>query len=158
MKITYSFFLAVYILLISCTGEKSSNENSKQNIEPSQSDSLQNAEVPKNTKIEFYETIHDFGKINEGEKVQHKFKFKNVGNAPLIIQRTSTSCGCTVPTHTKDPVPPGGEGEINVEYNSKDREGQIEKSVIVFANTDPPTTKLKIKVFVLKKITGPYNN
>ncbi|MCS6823922.1 MAG: DUF1573 domain-containing protein [Cytophagaceae bacterium] len=157
MKCIKQFCLVTSVLVanLACDNQKNTSEAAKTTTVAADTTKV---ETPKLTKIQFYETEHDFGKINEGEKVSHKFKFKNVGDAPLIIQRTNTSCGCTVPTHTKDPVPPGGEGEINVEYNSKDREGKIEKTVTVIANTEPQATELKIKVFVLKKIKGPYNN
>src|SRR5512147_3291656 len=36
--------------------------------------------------IEFENTDHDFGTIKEGVKVQYTYKFKNTGQAPLIIQ------------------------------------------------------------------------
>src|SRR5258706_5590337 len=33
---------------------------------------------------------HDFGTINEGQKVSYAYKFKNNGQAPLIIQSAET--------------------------------------------------------------------
>src|SRR5689334_6348391 len=57
-------------------------------------------------------TIHDFGKIKLGVPVTHEFKFTNTGKTPLIITNVQASCGCTTPSWTKDPVPPGGSGYI----------------------------------------------
>ncbi|HEY8400743.1 MAG TPA: DUF1573 domain-containing protein [Cytophagaceae bacterium] len=114
------------------------------------------------TSIEFTEMEHDFGKIKSGEMVGHTFVFKNTGNAPLIVSDAKASCGCTIPEWTKDPIPPGGEGKIEVKYNGSG-EGHISKTVTVTSNTDPATTVLNIKAEVEKskrneEIKGPYKN
>ncbi len=102
------------------------------------------------TKIEFEKDNHDFGLIKEGEKVSHVFKFKNVGTEPLVIKNVKPACGCTTPDWTKDPVPPGGEGKIEVSFDSQGRTGIQNKSVEVFANTDPEVHTLKFKGEVKK--------
>lgn len=102
------------------------------------------------TKIEFEKDFHDFGIIKEGEKVSHVFKFKNVGTEPLIIKNVKPACGCTTPDWTKDPVPPGGEGKIEVSFDSQGRTGIQNKTVEVFANTDPEVHTLKFKGEVKK--------
>lgn len=102
------------------------------------------------TKIEFEKDNHDFGLIKEGEKVSHVFKFKNVGTEPLVIKNVKPACGCTTPNWTKDPVPPGGEGQIEVSFDSQGRTGIQNKSVEVFANTDPEVHTLKFKGEVKK--------
>jgi hypothetical protein len=91
------------------------------------------ANMPKTT-LEFAETKHSFGTITEGDKVTHAFKFKNTGSNPLVISKAVASCGCTVPSYPKEPVPPGGEGEIVVEFNSSGREGHQQKNVLVYSN------------------------
>ena len=64
--------------------------------------------------MEFEETEFNFGKIKEGEQVEHVFKFKNTGEAPIVVAQVSASCGCTTPTYTSTPVKPGEVGEITV--------------------------------------------
>jgi hypothetical protein len=91
------------------------------------------ANLPKTT-IEFAETKHSFGTITEGDKVTHAFKFKNTGSNPLVISNAIASCGCTVPSYPKEPVPPGGEGELVVQFNSSGREGHQQKNVMVYSN------------------------
>lgn len=86
------------------------------------------------TEILFYEEHFDFGKIKEGAKVRHTFRFKNTGKHPLLISDAVASCGCTVPSFSKEPVLPGAEGEILVEFNSKGRKGKNHKSVMIFSN------------------------
>ncbi len=109
------------------------------------------------TKLEFLESSFDFGKIDEGKKVEHVFKFKNTGENPLVLQDARASCGCTIPEYTKDTIAPGSEGQMKVIYDSANKEGQINKTVTVTANTEPATTDIKIAAFVVKKVDGPYN-
>lgn len=99
-------------------------------------------------KIQFQKTEHDFGKILQGEQVSYTFKFKNVGNAPLIITSIEKTCGCTSPDFSKDPVKPGEEGKITITYDSKGHKGFQNKRVIVKANTNPSETILRIKAQV----------
>ena len=96
-------------------------------------------------EFKFSEESYDFGAINEGVTVEHTFTFVNVGEAPLIIQNASASCGCTVPSYSKEPVPPGGTGEVAVLFNSKNKKGAQSPTVTVTANTYPKVTKLRLK-------------
>ena len=98
--------------------------------------------------FEFTETDHDFGTINEGDVVEHTFKFTNNGEAPLIIQNATGSCGCTVPTWSKEPIPVGGEGMVTAKFNSKGKPNVQNKTVTITANTWPKQTRLKIKALV----------
>ena len=116
---------------------------------PSPNTATQKPEGPL-PSFEFSETDHDFGNIKEGEVVEHVFKFKNTGDAPLIIQSASGSCGCTIPTWPKEPIGIGETAEITAQFNSKGRLGKQNKSITITANTWPRTTKLSIKAEVAK--------
>lgn len=83
------------------------------------------------SQIEFEETNHDFGVFEEGKVVSYTFRFKNVGKDTVRLRSVKPSCGCTTPKWTRDPIPPGGIGEIEVQYNSKGRPGQFKKSITV---------------------------
>ncbi|MFY0607867.1 MAG: DUF1573 domain-containing protein [Cyclobacteriaceae bacterium] len=99
----------------------------------------------------FYEESHDFGTINEGEVVEHMFKFKNTGDAPLIISSATASCGCTVPVWPKEPIAVGDEAEIQVRFNSKGKPGIQNKTVTITANTFPKVNRVRIKANVTKQ-------
>jgi hypothetical protein len=109
----------------------------------------------------FEEKVHDFGNIKEGAVVTKIFKFKNTGEAPLIISNATSSCGCTVPSYTKEPVAPGESGEMEVKYNSTGKKNQDNKVVRITANTWPTTNNITIKAFVEAKeqtnTAGPLN-
>jgi hypothetical protein len=100
------------------------------------------------TTIQFAQTEHDFGKLKQGDEVEHKFKFTNTGNEPLVIENAKGSCGCTVPSYPKEPIAPGGTGEILVKFNSAGKSNQQQKTVTLTANTEPLQTILTIKAFV----------
>jgi hypothetical protein len=97
----------------------------------------------------FQEEVHDFGKIIEGESVSFDFKFKNTGKSDLLISDVSTSCGCTVPIFTKEPIRAGQTGVIKVTFSSAGKRGFQSKNIVVVANTQPNTTTLRIKAQVV---------
>lgn len=96
------------------------------------------------TIIKYDSEIHNFGTADEGDVVKHVFKFTNAGKEPLLISNAKGSCGCTVPTWPKEPVPPGGTGELAVEFNTKGKPGKQSKRITVTANTVPTETFLEI--------------
>ncbi len=104
--------------------------------------------------LQFDTDTHDFGTIEEGEKISFAFKFKNIGKGDLIIRAAQGSCGCTVPEYPKDPVHPGDGGIINVTFNSEGKEGTQHKTVTVISNTMPNTYTLNILGTVNKPAGG----
>jgi Protein of unknown function (DUF1573) len=99
----------------------------------------------KSTTIKFDEMSYDWGKLKEGEKMTHIFKFKNTGNNDLIISDARGSCGCTVPEWPKEPIKAGKGGEIKVIFDSAHKNGPQSKTVTLTANTDPTNVVLMIK-------------
>ena len=74
----------------------------------------------------------NFGRINATDgPVKRTFKFTNTGSETFVIERVSTSCGCTSLNYTKNPVPPGGHGTITVEYNPAGRSGISSSDVVI---------------------------
>lgn len=96
------------------------------------------------------ETVFDFGTINQGDIAEHTYTFKNTGTAPLLVQRATSSCGCTVPEWSTVPIEPGGTGFIKVKFDSTDKEGPQTKEVTIFANTIPNQSVITIKGIVHK--------
>lgn len=96
-------------------------------------------------KMDFQETVFDFGKIKEGDIVKHVFKFENTGTSPVILSQVSASCGCTTPTYTTTPVLPGKEGEISVEFNSAGQVGQQQKIITIASNSESNIMTVQLK-------------
>lgn len=99
-------------------------------------------------KFEFEEESFDFGTIKQGDVVEHLFKFKNVGEGPLIISKTKVTCGCTTPSYSKEPIAPGEEGEILVKFNSRGKLGQQNKTVTISANVEGGVDRISIRTNV----------
>ena len=97
------------------------------------------------TEIEFKETIYHFGKVKQGDPVEHKFEFKNVGKKPLKIYRASASCGCTKPRYPEGMIMPGDKGVVTVQFNTSGREGEQKKKATVVVNTEQKYYDLKIQ-------------
>lgn len=95
-------------------------------------------------KIEFKTETVDYGEIAKGSDGVRVFEFTNTGDAPLIISKVSSSCGCTIPKKPEAPILPGKTGEISVKYDTN-RVGPIRKAITVISNADTPTKVLKIK-------------
>jgi hypothetical protein len=94
----------------------------------------QSAQKVKGPVLTLEKSSYDFGDISQGEIVEHVFKFTNTGDEPLLITNVVASCGCTTPQWTKEPVMPGGKGEIKVGFNSAGRSGIQTKSLPVNSN------------------------
>jgi len=85
--------------------------------------------------ITFEKKTHDFGDIVQGDKVEETFKFANTGTEPLILTNVQVTCGCTTPKGwPRDPILPGGKGELTVAFNSAGKMGKQNKVVTVVSN------------------------
>jgi hypothetical protein len=101
--------------------------------------------------IKFADQEFDFGTVNEGDIVNHTFLFTNTGNSPLVIEKATASCGCTVPEWPRQPIGVGETGEIKVRFNTKNKPNQQIKTISISANTQPALTRLRIRGFVTPK-------
>jgi hypothetical protein len=100
--------------------------------------------------ITFEKKSHDFGDIVQGEKVEHTFSFTNTGNEPLIITNVQVTCGCTTPKGwPRDPIPPGGKGEITVGFNSAGKTGRQHKPVTIVSNAVNTGNQVSITTNIL---------
>ena len=99
-------------------------------------------------KIEFESETIDYGTIEKGSDGVRVFKFRNTGDAPLIVSNVKSSCGCTVPKKPTEPILPGENGEIEVKYDTN-RVNPIRKTITVTSNAETQTVALKIKGTVI---------
>ena len=79
------------------------------------------------------ETAFDFGTIPQGKPVYHFFEVTNTGKDPMVITNVQTSCGCTTPEWSKEPIAPGGTSKVRVGYNAAG-EGHFEKYITIMYN------------------------
>lgn len=110
-------------------------------------------------KIQFEETSHHFGTINENDgRVSYIFTYKNVGEAPLILTQVKAGCGCTTPEWNRQPVLPGASGNIKVSFDPRNRPGAFIKGITVNSNAENPVLTLTIRGNVSRKAVSPYAN
>ncbi|MCU0389006.1 MAG: DUF1573 domain-containing protein, partial [Chitinophagaceae bacterium] len=76
------------------------------------------------TKVEWPVLEKNLGSINEGQKLEVIFEYKNAGTKPLVIKNVQATCGCTVPEIPKEPVMPGKNGFIKAVFDSQGRPGE----------------------------------
>jgi hypothetical protein len=131
------------IILLLFVGLLSFSANSQ---EEKATDQNQDANAP---VFEFVTEIIDYGKIKHNADGVRVFKFKNVGNSPLIITSIKSTCGCTVPKKPTEPIMPGDTGEIEVKY-ATNRIGGFSKTITVVSNAATKVKSLRIKGIVLK--------
>ncbi len=139
-KLIFLFALAGVLVFSSCQNQNTKKQTEKQTV---------STQIDKNAPVMSFTTmVHDFGKMDQGEIVKYTFHFKNTGKSDLKIARVSTSCGCTVGKYPHEPIKPGGEGDIEVTFNSSHKMGYQNKSIMLLANTNPARTVLRIKAVV----------
>ncbi len=96
-------------------------------------------------KIVLPEGVYDFGTVEQGADVTHEFKFRNSGDADLIITDVKTSCGCTAAVTSAKTIAPGGEGTLKVIFNSRGRRGRQNKTITIFSN-DPERPRASVRL------------
>jgi hypothetical protein len=110
-------------------------------------------EAPKDTKaasgkpkIKFDQTVYDFGKTSQVERVSGTFTFQNVGDGVLKMGKPTTSCGCTVAGVKPDVLQPGEKGELGFTLNLGRSRATLQKQITVESNDpDNPKTLLTVK-------------
>lgn len=111
-------------------------------------------ENPNAPVIEFEAKTIDYGTIEQGADGRREFVFTNAGKEPLVIKNAKGSCGCTVPTWSKNPIAAGDKGTIKVKYDTR-RVGAFVKYVTVTSNAQNKNVRLTIKGTVNKKAAEP---
>lgn len=98
---------------------------------------------------------HDFGRVMQGQNVEHEFEVKSDGTEPLVINQVKPTCGCTVAkvlVETDDgemaqytygqPIPPGRRIHIPAVLHTKNKRGHQNTRINVFSNDPRGTTQL----------------
>lgn len=103
--------------------------------------------------IRFTPAEWDFGSILETDgRVSHTFTGQNVGKEPLVILDVVTTCGCTVPEFSKQPLLPGQKTEITVSYDPANRPGIFNKELWVYSSERKRIATLRIRGNVTPRV------
>ena len=93
----------------------------------------QDAKTQSGPEIEFEKVVHDYGDVPYNGNGECEFRFTNTGDAPLLIQKPKSSCGCTIPSWPDKPIFPGESEVIKVTYRTN-RAGNFNKTITVTSN------------------------
>lgn len=107
---------------------------------------------PAEDVLQMKETGFDFGKIPQGKPVYHYFEVTNTGTQPLKIDNVQTSCGCTTPEWSREPIAPGASATVKVGYNAA-AEGNFTKFITIQYNQNQ-TKQVQISGTVWKAPQG----
>ena len=98
--------------------------------------------------IEFSQEMYDLGSVQKPAIKSGQIEFTNTGNAPLEIE-VASGCDCTTLDWPRTPIPPGGKGIIQIQYDSSKRDvGLQEVTVDILSNTKEAVTSTHFKVMV----------
>ena len=139
-------YLIIPFLILMASPAVHAQKKSKKKAEEKQE--LAPTPPPVTVQLRFSEPNYDFGRIPQGKPVYHIFTIENTGLDTLKVENVQTSCGCTTPEYSKDPVLKGGKLDLKVGYNAAS-EGNFEKSITVTYNGGQ-TKQLFIKGLVWK--------
>jgi hypothetical protein len=87
----------------------------------------------------------DFGRALPGKTLSKEFALRNFGDAELVIENVSTTCGCTAAITAQKTIPPGGSTQLRVVFETRSYAGRVERQVLVRSN-DPKTPVLTLKL------------
>lgn len=122
-KTSFNFLVIVFVLLLFCSCTHSN----------------------KGPQITSNETTYDYGTIKRYSNGRHVFTIRNQGDSTLVINKVSSSCGCTTVSWTTTPIQPDSCGFVEVNYNTKTL-GEFHKTIVVRSNaTNTNAYILKIK-------------
>ncbi len=99
-------------------------------------------------------TTFSIGSIPRGKIVDHELTIQNPGTDTLVIDRVDVSCGCTGSMLSKDHIPPGGSGSLQITFNSKNFRGPIHKTVTLNSNAPgDPAVQISFDGTVVEEVT-----
>jgi hypothetical protein len=139
---------SLFVMATSCKKEQEKTNYIQSDTNTTVTESISTPTPPPDGKypeLSFEKQEHDFGTIKQGDKVTYEFKFKNTGQADLLISDAKGSCGCTVPEYPKTPIMPGEDGKLKVSFDSSGKSGLNTKSVTITCNTKENNKIINIK-------------
>lgn len=101
--------------------------------------------APKGARISIEPSSFDFGKALSNKTLTKEFVVKNFGTEDLVIERVSTTCGCTVASGYATSVKPGGTTSLRVSLQTRNYSGRVERKVAVKSN-DPEKAIAEVTV------------
>ena len=102
-------------------------------------------EEQKTPRIRVEPETFDFGKALPAKTLRKEFTLSNFGDAELVIENVSTTCGCTAALASDTKLAPGSSTVLRVTLETRSYSGKLERQVLVRSN-DPKTPLLTVTV------------
>jgi hypothetical protein len=131
----FAFLVGISLALLNCSGTEEKSESKQAG-----------SKLPVLALID--SSSYDFGTVQEGEVVEHSFRFRNDGEYPLILSNITSSCGCTTPEWPKEPIASNATSNIKVRFDTRNKPGPQVKTITVYANTEPAFSELRLRGIV----------
>lgn len=108
-----------------------------------------NPSAGKGPQLFVAQRIQDLGSMFEGDKATVTWTLENRGDADLVIDRVTPSCGCTVVQLTDEEkvIPPGVSRALKADFDSTARRESQVKTLSVLSN-DSVESELKLEIRV----------
>ncbi len=110
---------------------------------------------------EFGSDTINFGKVMQGDVLNHKFVMESSGEEDLVIKQAKPTCGCTVaqimaqdnegqmvPYQYGKPLPPGRKIEIGATLHTQNKRGHAGSKINIFTNDPRGQTILSLEADV----------
>ncbi len=100
-------------------------------------------------EIHFDKEVHDFGVLNQPDKLEHTFTYENTGQEDLTIESAISSCECVTIDFEKVTLKPGEKSTIRVEFDPSEQSGKNMYSFIIKNNGFPKEKVLSVTADVV---------
>jgi hypothetical protein len=111
--------------------------------------------------IEFGTEKHNFGRVRQGQILNHVFTIESAGTEPLEIRQAKPTCGCTVGSvavendagemaayKMGDPIPPGRKIAITGTMDTANKRNKADVRINVYTNDPVGLTQLGLSAIV----------
>jgi len=95
--------------------------------------------------LQFEEKVCDFSVAGPRKKIIHYFQFTNKGEAVLVIEGVSPSCGCLTKVLPSTEFASGAAGVVEATFETSRQKGKQTLSIFVLSN-DPNKPEIELKI------------
>ena len=100
------------------------------------------------SNIAWNKAKHIFGSIEHQKPVTAEFEFTNNTKQALAVTKVGTTCGCTAPVYSKEPIKPGEKGSVKIRYDAVSPGFFKKGAKIHFSNGSSKEVEIEGKVVV----------